>query len=648
MAESRRYRGLLIGNATFPRDPHALPALDGPLDDIAQLRQVLTDPQVGLFDSADLEALPDHGVQDLREKVDELFTTATRGDVLLLYYSGHGQLDERGTLYLCANDTRTAGLRATALSAIEINNIIEGSPASSTVIILDCCYSGAFKGTAAAPVAGRGRYVLTSSRSTQLARAADRPGHPSPFTGQLVRALRTAQPGKAAEHLTVVEVYRQVHHWMTEDATIAPQLRFAGEGDVALARRPPPPQKKSEPPRTARSRPSSSQKPRPPGGTPTRSVEPTSFSLSAAQRTAGSPEQSAESQANAVGDRRHTASNSSGPARNPISRRAALALGAVLASGIAAAFPLLETEAKKAEDTAAKENAQIPKVLGGQGVVTSVEFSPDGKTLATGSNDKRVRLCDVATRNLLDTLTDHTGRVISVAFSPDGRMLATGSADKTVRLWDVATRRLLDTLTDHTEQVNAVAFSPDNKTLASGSVDETVRLWDVATRRLLDTLTDHTEQVNAVAFSPDNKTLASGSNDETVRLWDVATRRLLDTLTDHTDVVNTVEFSPDNKTLASGSDDKSVRLWDVATRKSIDILTGHTKQVMSVAFRRGGKMLASGSMDKSVRLWDVATRKGIDTLTGHTEAVWAVDFSPDGKALATGSNDKTVRFWEVS
>ncbi|MEW1661112.1 caspase family protein [Streptomyces sp. NPDC093707] len=235
----RRYRGLLIGNATFPRDPHALPDLHGPLVDIAQLKQALTDDRVGLFRADDLQEIPDHGIQDIRERVDELFTTAAREDVLLLYYSGHGQLDELGALYLCAKDTSTSRLRASGLSAIEINNMIDGSAATTTVVILDCCYSGAFKGTArSAPTAGKGRYVLTSSRSTQLARAATDHSQPSPFTGQLVRGLHHAE---ATGHLTIVELYRQVHRWMIEDAIITPQLRIAGEGDVAIAHRPNPP-----------------------------------------------------------------------------------------------------------------------------------------------------------------------------------------------------------------------------------------------------------------------------------------------------------------------------------------------------------------------------------------------------------------------
>ena len=135
-----------------------------------------------------------------------------------------------------------------------------------------------------------------------------------------------------------------------------------------------------------------------------------------------------------------------------------------------------------------------------------------------------VRLWDVATGRDILTLTGHTDDVNSVSFSPDGKTLASGSDDDTIRLWDVATGRDILTLTGHTDDVNSVSFSPDGKTLASagGWDDFTVRLWDVSTGQQLKTLTEHTDDVNSVSFSPDGKTLASGSADRTVLLWELA------------------------------------------------------------------------------------------------------------------------------
>ena len=193
----------------------------------------------------------------------------------------------------------------------------------------------------------------------------------------------------------------------------------------------------------------------------------------------------------------------------------------------------------------------------GKGWIDEIAYSPDGTRLAVASSIG-IWLYDAQTGEALDLLTGHTSEVTSVSFSPDGNTLASGSQDKTVRLWDANTGSPLRTLTGHTDYVTSVSFSPDGNTLASGSGDKTVRLWDATTGSPLRTLTGHTGWVNSVSFSPDGNTLASGSGrgDKTVRLWDATTGSPLRTLTGHTDYVTSVSFSPDGNTLASGSGDK--------------------------------------------------------------------------------------------
>ncbi len=118
-----------------------------------------------------------------------------------------------------------------------------------------------------------------------------------------------------------------------------------------------------------------------------------------------------------------------------------------------------------------------------------------------------------------NTLEKHKGRVNIVSFSPDGKTLATASDDKTVKLWNVVSGREIKTLSGHQYEVNSVSFSPDGKTLATASDDHTVKLWDVASGTQLKSLTGHQYPVNSVSFSPDGKTLASASRDNTVKLW---------------------------------------------------------------------------------------------------------------------------------
>jgi hypothetical protein len=233
------YRALLIANSTYPNDAHNLPDLEGPRNDPALLRDALCDDRYGLFPNHHVRLVVERTMAEVLREAEEFLRSANRQDTLLIYYTGHGKLDLSGELYLCARDSRADRLRSTAVKASDLSAMIEESAAATTVVLLDCCHSGAFKGAEMAQaLAGRGRFVVTSCRTGELANDAHALNHASMFTHHVVEGMLGRAPDHDGDGLVGLDdLYGYVHARLAAENRQIPQRSFAGTGDVPMARR---------------------------------------------------------------------------------------------------------------------------------------------------------------------------------------------------------------------------------------------------------------------------------------------------------------------------------------------------------------------------------------------------------------------------
>jgi WD40 repeat protein/tRNA A-37 threonylcarbamoyl transferase component Bud32 len=341
---------------------------------------------------------------------------------------------------------------------------------------------------------------------------------------------------------------------------------------------------------------------------------------------------------------------------------------------------------EKSVKTFELETGRVVDTIDLDTVPCGLEFVRDGADLAVVLLDGDVRFLDAATGkensrlarrlDLLPATQMLLGWGQGVAVSTDGRWLAQGGTEGKLRVWDGATGERVIDETAHLHFVRQVAFSPDGRRLASPGLEGDIRVWDLKSKQPVLRLTGHKNVVHCVAFSPDGRRLVSGSQDTTVRVWDVETGENVLTLAGHASEVFGVAFAGGNRA-ASASPDATARVWDVderviygepvreffrseklpdhARRGSHEALTlyAYLGQVEDLALSPDRRTLAAvGRLTPTahakpaaapeVTLWDLSGRRLLHQLNVPQERPHHLAFSPDGRQLAvgTGSNPR--------
>ncbi len=289
---------------------------------------------------------------------------------------------------------------------------------------------------------------------------------------------------------------------------------------------------------------------------------------------------------------------------------------------------------------------QLAQVLDGHSDwVQALAFAPDGRTLASASYDKTIRIWSVTNGGVQHVLHGHQRSINALAYSPDGRWLASAGDDASVRLWEQATGRERAALRGPAYPVYSVAFSPDGTTLAVGGKDRSVFVWRLQDQRLLHTFEGHEDDILAVAFSRDGKMLASAGADKTIKLWSLERGSEFATLHGHRDVVLTLAFSPNGKWLASGGARNVIKLWDPYRAQQLRNFDNVRHSVLSLAFSPDSRWLAAAGAGTAVTVWGVDSGNVVHVFEAHQDYIQALAFSPDGTLLASASRDHTVKLW---
>ncbi len=255
---------------------------------------------------------------------------------------------------------------------------------------------------------------------------------------------------------------------------------------------------------------------------------------------------------------------------------------------------------------------KLPKIgTGHTSLINDIAMAPNGNFYATASSDKTIRIWSAtddyttAGKQISSySLRFNETPVKAIDISCDSLLIATGADDKTVKIISISDKKLQANLLGHSNWVKTVRFSRDALLVASGSDDKTLKLWDIFKKKLVhDFKSEHKGAVNCVRFHPDNSCLATACFDGKIRLFDVRSKQLVQSYNEHERPATCVSFHPSGNFLASTAYDNTIKIYDLRIGETLFTLKAHESAVMSCCFSTFGDYLATGGFDSSLVLW---------------------------------------------
>ncbi|HQR07553.1 MAG TPA: WD40 repeat domain-containing protein [Gemmatales bacterium] len=287
------------------------------------------------------------------------------------------------------------------------------------------------------------------------------------------------------------------------------------------------------------------------------------------------------------------------------------------------------------------------KVIAQPAWISALCFRPDGSVLATGHDDGRVRLWDVASASMIREWGTESSAVSSLSFSTDGQRLAVGREDRSLDLLDCAHGVVIGKLKGHSDRISGIAWHPTTRFFATSSWDTTCRLWNVSQGEQVFILNGQADQVHAVAFSPDGSILASTDSEATIWLWEPFHGKVIRKLKSHVGEVTQLAFTPDGSYLLSGGSDGRLILWNVATGENVLHTTADSTHASRIRLSPKQDQVAAILGGHSIYVWDAQQGTPVKTIESLPSLATAITYQTGTTGLASGHDDGRVYFWNT-